>query len=272
MISTNVKPKAKSLPVLAIILLCILVASCGVLSKKEEQKQTDPVSWRKQSTYIEIAKISDPITPEGMKPIEYTGKMVKQDDSMYPEYVDSLKKGLIVRSVDYIYFKGEYLDSIPAVIQKVFPDVYFLTGKTSSIRSPKLEQGIAAYYKGKYVGCIWDFNDLYFRMNHTTDVLLNEKILAIFVIRNNMDENINIKISNIAPIEERQIEKTGYKINYKFDVNISGASKQEDFYKRNTDKNGTWYFYDDRGMILNFGYFKGNQYKSLRIFPVSSML
>ncbi len=261
MTSTNVKPKAKGLPVLAIMLLCILVASCGVLSKKEEQKQTDPVSWREQSTYIEIAKISDPITPEGMKPIQYTGNMVKQDDSMYPEYVESLKKGLIKKDDTISSFKGEYLDSIPAIVQKVLPDVYFIKGQFNSIRSINKRKLIVGYYKDKYVNCVTYFNDLYFRMNHNkTDILLNEKLLAIFVCRYKMDKKINIKISNITPIEERQIKNTNYSVNYKFSVDISGKPTHEDLLNRIEDDKGDWYFYDDNGVILFLGHYGYNNY------------
>ncbi len=268
MTSTNVKPKAKGLPVLAIMLLCILVASCGVLSKKEEQKQTDPVSWRERSDFVDITKISDPITPEGMKPIEYTGKMVKQDHSMYPEFVDSLKKGLIEKKSKYNYFKGIYLDSIPTIIQKVFPDVYFLKGKTELNMSSKTNRAIA-YYNKKYTGCVWDFNDLYFRMNHESDVLLNEKLLAIFVSMYSMSGKNKIKISGIMSIKERKIENTGFKINYKFNVVALGKSIYDDLYCIK-DNVKTWYFYDDRGIILYMGYFKGNSYNKIYLGSLSS--
>ena len=95
-----------------------------------------------------------------------------------------------------------------------------------------------------------------------TPIWLGEKssIAQLLVERMySMSGKNKIKISGIMPIKERKIENTGFKINYKFNVVALGKSIYDDLYYIK-DNVKTWYFYDNRGIILYMGYFKGNSY------------
>lgn len=116
-------------------------------------------------------------------------------------FIDSLKHGLKIIDTQKGVIKSS-LDSVPAILKEVFPDVYFF--KITTIMHS--EDGIRAYFNGIEYTPFFDFNNLF--KNDKNEIAVENKIKAFFTIYYSYNRNhpyTSLKITNkIRFLKENQ--------------------------------------------------------------------
>lgn len=137
------------------------------------------------------------------------------------------------------------IDTIPSIIQKLFPNVIFYKNVVwISIYS---EGVLSAYYnRQEYVTVISSFNYLFKEIHQVHAYNLDEKLRAFLYMTNGFNSTITIKSIETADIN---IPNIIYTFNYETEVNINGENIKCVFFIEN-DQILSFIQFDQSGNII----------------------